>query len=624
MKQLFTLLSLIFLGTHGSFSQTYFSEDFEAGAGAWTFYDNNNDGRNWATVNASGLTPLFGSTSIWSQSYVDNVGPLTPDNLAISPAIDLTGASGNVVLQYQYFTQAQYPAEKYSVYVTTSNTPATILDSTPIHTEVATSSTTLVKRALDLSAFIGQTVYVTFRHHDCYDQYWIVMDNIKVRTVTPDDVALQSADVQTYILTNQDTSLNLTISNEGNNDVTSVTVNWNDGTDHIATIPVNIQPGASAVVVHPTPINYATATSHEIEVTVTQVNGNNDPDPSNNSKEASFATISQDGGAKVLIEEGTGTWCGWCPRGTVAMAHMYANYSDKFVGIAVHNGDPMTVAAYDNASGFSGYPSMHVDRTIKDESVTQQLMIDYVTSRSAMANPVAIDVTTELSGSELTVNASATFYSNFPNANFRFAAILIEDDVTGTTSGYAQVNYYAGGGNGPMGGYESLPATVPASQMVYDHVGRALLGGYNGQEGSIPTTITDGQTVNHTFNYTIPSTYRPNRLSVAVLVIDANTGRVVNTNTNQGYLNVNNIVKESAFSIYPNPTTEIVNLQMTQSGEFAVKIYDLTGKEVLSHPATQFIENAILSIPVSSLSEGTYIISVEGEGQSFSKKLVIK
>src|SRR5690606_25710137 len=150
-------------------------------------------------------------------------------------------------------------------------------------------------------------------------------------------------------------------------------------------------------------------------------------------------------------------------------------------------------------------------------------------------NPVAIDVTTELSGSELTVNASATFYSNFSNANFRFAAILIEDDVTGTGSGYAQENYYAGGSYGPMGGYESLPATIPASQMVYDHVGRALLGGYNGQAGSIPTTITDGQTVDYTFNYTIPSAFKPNRLSVAVLVIDANTGRVVNTNTTQGY-----------------------------------------------------------------------------------------
>lgn len=622
MKQLFTLLSLIFLGTQVSFSQTYFSENFESGADAWTFYDNNGDGFNWMTVDASGLTPAFGGTSIWSHSYTNTA--ITPDNLAISPAIDLTVATGSPVLQYQYFTHPAYPAEKYSVYVTASNNPATILASTPIYTEIATSNEYAIQRELDLSAYIGQTVYITFRHYDCYDQYWIVLDNIRVRTVTPDDVALQSAEVQTYFLTNQDASLNMTILNDGNNDVTSVTVNWNDGTDHIATIPVNIQPGASAVVTHPTALNYATAESHEIVVTVTQVNGNADTEPSNNSQDVSFATISQDGGTKVLIEEGTGTWCGWCPRGTVAMAHMYANYSDKFVGIAVHNGDPMTVAEYDNASNFSGFPGMHVDRTIKDESVTQDLMVQYVTTRSAIPNPVAIDVTTELSGSELTVNASATFYSNFSNANFRFAAILIEDDVTGTGSGYAQENYYAGGSYGPMGGYESLPATIPASQMVYDHVGRALLGGYNGQAGSIPTTITDGQTVDYTFNYTIPSAFKPNRLSVAVLVIDANTGRVVNTNTTQGYLNVNNIVKESAFSIYPNPATDVVNVQIAQSGEYAVKIYDLAGKEVFNQAASYFNENTAVTLPVSSLAEGIYMISLEGEKQSFTKKLVIK
>src|SRR5690606_705586 len=107
----------------------------------------------------------------------------------------------------------------YSVYVTTSNTPTDILASTPIHTEVAGSSSSLVQRELDLSAYAGQTIYVTFRHYDCYDQYWIVIDNVRVRTVAPDDIVLQKADVQTYIMTNEDTPLNLTLFNDGNNTV---------------------------------------------------------------------------------------------------------------------------------------------------------------------------------------------------------------------------------------------------------------------------------------------------------------------------------------------------------------------------------------------------------------------
>lgn len=44
---------------------------------------------------------------------------------------------------------------------------------------------------------------------------------------------------------------------------------------------------------------------------------------------------------KVWVEEATGTWCGWCPRGEVYMNYLYAKYPEHFVGIAVHQKDPM-------------------------------------------------------------------------------------------------------------------------------------------------------------------------------------------------------------------------------------------------------------------------------------------
>src|SRR5690606_34885604 len=252
---------------------------------------------------------------------------------------------------------------------------------------------------------------------------------LSVKTISNNDVSLESANIQEYILTNQNTSLELELKNVGANEINSVTVNWNDGTDHIATIPVTIGVGETAIVNHPTALNYSSATLYNIEITVTEVNSSTDPDMSNNSQMTSIRAISQNGGTKVLIEEGTGTWCQWCPRGAVAMEYMYNNYSDKFVGIAVHEGipqwpDPMQVTAYANGSNFSGYPSMHIDRVIKDESVSQEIMEYYVLLRSARPNPVSIGIETILSGQELTVEASATFYSNFTNANFRLAAII--------------------------------------------------------------------------------------------------------------------------------------------------------------------------------------------------------
>jgi hypothetical protein len=42
------------------------------------------------------------------------------------------------------------------------------------------------------------------------------------------------------------------------------------------------------------------------------------------------------------------------------MDYMTATYPDQFIGIAVHNGDPMTVTAYDNAANFSGFPGSNI------------------------------------------------------------------------------------------------------------------------------------------------------------------------------------------------------------------------------------------------------------------------
>ena len=68
----------------------------------------------------------------------------------------------------------------------------------------------------------------------------------------------------------------------------------------------------------------------------------------------------------VIVEEGTGTWCPWCVRGTVFMDVLSHRYEGLFIPIAVHNGDPMVVSEYDqfvaNWPEYSGYPGMIVGR----------------------------------------------------------------------------------------------------------------------------------------------------------------------------------------------------------------------------------------------------------------------
>ncbi|PIF45902.1 cleaved adhesin domain-containing protein [Chryseobacterium sp. 52] len=622
MRKILFILSILIYGVHHS--QTYYSQDFNTpGLNGWVSTDLNNDTYQWANQNASVLSPNFGTGSLTSYSYV-NGGAVTPDNLITSPLIDLgTVTASNVKLVYDLFTRTDYPAEKYSVYVTTSNASGTIIASTPVYTEtVATGG--FQSRSIDLTSFTGQQVYISFRHYECNDQYFLLLDNIQVKTIAPKDIALKKVSLNYYGIINTDYTIKATVKNNGTETINNITVNWNDGTtDHISTVPLTtpLTTGQETSINHPIAVNYSSVVEKNMNVIITQVNGSADTTPADNSLTTAFKTVSQNSPKKVLIEEGTGTWCGWCPRGAVAMNYMDVNYPNDFIGIAVHNGDPMTVTEYDNGVNFSGYPSMNVDRIELNKGVTQNDMVSQVNTRKMLVSPVKLDASSSLSGNSITFNAAATFRANFSNANLRFAVVLVEDEVSNTASGYNQRNYYAGGNNGPMGGYESLPASVPAAQMIYNHVGRMLLGGYTGQAGSIPTSITDGQVVNYTFTATIPTEYNTSKMKAVLLLLDATTGEVMNTRsfllttlgTSSAATNANYV------TIYPNPAADYIKVQADYNID--LKFYDMAGRLVLEKPQV----SPDSPVSVQGLAKGTYLVSIKEKGSEPKiQKLIIK
>jgi len=623
MKKLFTSL-LVILGIGVSFSQIYLSEDFNAGimpdgwlseytgAHGWKIASSPT---NWP-IDSDGYYALFDDDANGNGSV--DTGTLT------SSTVDLSGVS-DVVLSFDYLNVQ---------YITASSLAAEVFDGTAwqqvFYTNeneyAGTNPGFLSAGPIDVSAYANANFKVRFKYDDAGDwSYGAAVDNVRLETLQDDNVSLDNINLTSYVVANQDNPLSVQVKNRGGNAITSVTINWNDGTDHIADIPVSIAIGETVAVEHPMPLNYSDIAEHTVNVTITSVNGTADSDPSDNSGSATFNTISADGGKKVLVEEGTGTWCGWCPRGAVGMEYASENYPDSFIGIAVHNNDPMKNTEYDNRAGFNAFPGMNVDRTVMGDDPSSDIIENHILQRSIVPNPVKIEITPVVSEHELSVEANATFYSNFSNADFRLAAILVEDGVTGTGSGYNQANYYSGGANGPMGGYENLPNPVPASQMVYNHVGRALLGGYDGQAGSVPSVISDGQTASYTFNYTIPDGFFSDHLHVVVLVIDNSTGHVLNANkADLGILGVQDVNLSEGFSMYPNPASDFVNLNVGQDGKYSIKIYDMAGKSVFAQSQRNMNAGSTVKVPVSGLPGGVYVISIEGEKQSFSKKLIVK
>ena len=200
-----------------------------------------------------------------------------------------------------------------------------------------------------------------------------------------DNATLVSASIAPFSPLNTDNDITFEVFNNGLNAINSMTIEWTDGTNTNSEelTGLNIAPFTGITVSHPVAANYATTGEKTIDCAITSVNGVADADDSDNEfLGLTIDVLSQLGTKRVLIEEGTGTWCPWCPRGAVAMDYMFETYPDEFVGVAVHVGDVMQIADYDPITGlFGGYPGAVIDRSITGASVSQSLFVGYLEDR---------------------------------------------------------------------------------------------------------------------------------------------------------------------------------------------------------------------------------------------------
>lgn len=635
-KSLLTLSAVLAAGV--SFSQIIISENFNGTTGTaipatWTQVTSATDGGYKSGTNTGLSSSNFAVPSLDGSRIVgtndDGCNCNKANERLISPVFDLSSATAAVLDVNVFFPGATYQGVTETAKIDVSTDGGTTWTLLSNLTGVTSGWQDL---SISLASYLGNNnVKISFVYND--NGGWLFgffVDNFVVRQPSQDDAKLISSTLNRYSLINTNNTLGLSVKNDGANAITSLTVNWNDGTDHSSVITTNIAAGATATINHPTAINYATALEKNIAVTITNVNGNTDPNMSNNTSSKLFNSVSQLAAKSVIIEEGTGTWCGWCPRGAVAMEAMVANHPNDFIGVAVHNGDPMTVTEYNNGAAFTGFPGANVDRVVLGADVSDTDFENYYQDRIGLIVPAAINVAASGSGSAVTLNVTSTFYTPFAAANYRLGVIISEDNVTGTGSTYNQANYYSSTSQnialtGAGHNWQTEPNPVPAANMEYDHVGRALLGGYNGQTGSVPAAITDGQAVNYSFNYTVPGTSNKNNMHAVAVLIDQATGEIVNAKqislASAG-------IEEAAtigMEVYPNPASAVVNVKFEgKGGEYTIAVTDLAGRQVAFTSVANANGSQLVALPINGLSAGNYLITVANNGASYTQNLMIK
>lgn len=157
----------------------------------WSSIDADGDGYGWNNTLESQLGAHNGSEgAVFSQSYDNSVGPLTPDNYLVSPKVKL----GSTFSFFAVAQDADYPEEHFGVFVSTKSKSVADFEKVEEWTLSASRMKAPSKvqgrwyqYIVDLSKYQGEEGYVAIRHFDCTDNFYMLVDDITFGTPADPD-----------------------------------------------------------------------------------------------------------------------------------------------------------------------------------------------------------------------------------------------------------------------------------------------------------------------------------------------------------------------------------------------------------------------------------------------------
>lgn len=280
-----------------------------------------------------------------------------------------------------------------------------------------------------------------------------------------------------------------------------------------------------------------TSNKQMLYLNITQVNGhaNEASDPYTY---VTLYTVSHIPTRRMLVEDYTGMWCGYCPRGIVTMEYLRRQYPDKFIGVAIHcrNGstDFLDVRAYGDVyrKWATGFPSVWVNRWRR---VTDWNEGDRAFEQ-AMTAPAATDIEVKAvwanDSADIEIETTVTPSVPADTGRFGIAYVLTEDGMTG--SFWPQANYLSGEyyANAP----EELNRFVNGGNYIYglsfDHTAITSMGIDRGVEDSFTEPLQPEVPQLHYTSFSNIAQYsiiqKKDSLSVVAMVIDRESGEIDN------------------------------------------------------------------------------------------------
>lgn len=186
----------------------------------------------------------------------------------------------------------------------------------------------------------------------------------------------------------------------------------------------------------------------------------------------------------VLIEDYTGTWCGWCPRVAYSIEKV-EEATTKSVSVALHGGSSTEPMKYTGSLPITitGYPTAMLNRKIEwkypeNANIVQAKKL----SKNNIGLGLAMNST--VSGGNINLDVNIKFVEDYTNA--KLVVYLVEDNLV-----YDQVNYTSFYGG-----------TSTIANFRHDNVLRQVFTDIN---GDALTGTTSNQTLTKNFTVAVPA-----------------------------------------------------------------------------------------------------------------------
>lgn len=350
----------------------------------------------------------------------------------------------------------------------------------------------------------------------------------------------------------------------------------------------------------------STSTTDKMKLSSTLIEVNGVPVAQESSAEGEFMSYGDAFKRTVVVEEGTATWCGYCPRGIVMMEYFKEVHPD-WIRIAVHNENPLTEdgspnpAAVMNVSGYSGFlskyipglPGAYANREMEvpvmgAEASYYQPLVDNIANLPTYADIELTAVVTE-DQKNIDITAKAKFALD-SNEKHLMSFVVLEDGI----GPFLQTNYYSGA-DIDLAGWENKSNPTPT---FYNDVPRAIKN-YPGLQNALPSKVEKGGEYEYTTTMSLGGA-NPEYYRVVGMITNQKTGVIVNAKRFiVGGSGIENTVADKS-----NIDIRVVNGEIVVTGATNVAVYTLDGRRV----------------GTTGLGSGVYIVNADG----ISKKILMK